>query len=209
MAKDLTGQRFGKLVVIERDLTKNSPHVYWKCQCDCGNVCSKRGYELNNGTYTDCGCERKKRQRTKIDTTSEVGKIYGRLTVLERDLSKPIGHGNDSFWICQCQCGNKISVRATVLHRGVTKSCGCLRSDLLTQQNTLDLTGQRFGKLIALENTYQLTSHHSYLWKCQCDCGNIKLIPAEYLQSGKVNSCGCLTQSVGELRIKTILQQNY
>lgn len=33
---NLIGQRFGRLVVLERAENKNS-HVYWLCQCDCGN----------------------------------------------------------------------------------------------------------------------------------------------------------------------------
>ena len=33
---DLTGQRFGDLVVLERDINKPKGRVYWICQCDCG-----------------------------------------------------------------------------------------------------------------------------------------------------------------------------
>ena len=48
---DLTGQRFGSLVVLE--------HVgrgKWKCRCDCGNECVKHSTLLRNGVSNNCGC---------------------------------------------------------------------------------------------------------------------------------------------------------
>ena len=38
--KDLTGQKFGLLTVLERTNKKNRTY-FWKCQCDCGNICEK------------------------------------------------------------------------------------------------------------------------------------------------------------------------
>ena len=35
---DLTGQRFGDLVVLERDINKPKGRAYWICQCDCGKL---------------------------------------------------------------------------------------------------------------------------------------------------------------------------
>lgn len=56
--KDLTGQRFGKLVVLHRDNTRKSKSrlVFWKCLCDCGNVVSIIGSTLRNGDSKSCGC---------------------------------------------------------------------------------------------------------------------------------------------------------
>lgn len=119
------------------DVDNPKTGAYWKCKCDCGNEKIARGSALRNGTTTHCGCSPKKNYR--IDKTSEIGKKYGRLTVLERDLSKPCGHGKESYWICQCDCGNKISVGKTSLGRR-TNSCGCLKKELLKEKNTLDLT---------------------------------------------------------------------
>lgn len=56
-----------------------------------------------------------------------------------------------------------------------------------------DLTGQRFGKLIAIcENGKN--KHNDIVWKCQCDCGNSTIVPAYRLISGKTRSCGCLRE---------------
>lgn len=40
---DLTGKRFNRLVVIERDVTKGKKRTYWNCRCDCGNVTTVDG----------------------------------------------------------------------------------------------------------------------------------------------------------------------
>lgn len=205
---DLTGLRFNKLQVLKRDLTKTGGAAYWICQCDCGNIKSIRGSDLRKGKI-DCGCGLKERLSHSIDTTSQIGKKYGRLTVIERDMSKPIGHGCGSYWICQCDCGNKTSVNLSQLTSGKTKSCGCLRSELRIEKNTKDLTNQRFGMVVAKENTQQLSNHSSYIWRCECDCGNLSYyVPAEVLLSGKIHSCGCNTRSYGEQKINNILLDN-
>ncbi len=53
-----------------------------------------------------------------------------------------------------------------------------------------DITGQRFGNLIAikrLDKKYQ----RQYIWLCQCDCGKQCEIPISRLTSGNTTSCGC------------------
>lgn len=47
---DITGQRFGRLVAIER-IDKR-----WKCICDCGNTTLSDSYQLRNGITVSCGC---------------------------------------------------------------------------------------------------------------------------------------------------------
>ena len=55
-AKNLIGQRFGKLVVIERAGSTSDGHAKWKCKCDCGNFTEVRGDSLRNGSISSCGC---------------------------------------------------------------------------------------------------------------------------------------------------------
>lgn len=52
---DISGQRFGKLVVENFAYTKNN-RAYWNCICDCGNRCVKMGKYLRNGDTKSCGC---------------------------------------------------------------------------------------------------------------------------------------------------------
>lgn len=54
-----------------------------------------------------------------------------------------------------------------------------------------DLTGQRFGRLIAKEVTGK-AQNGSYLWRCTCDCGQEKIATASHLRGGLIQSCGCL-----------------
>ncbi len=56
-----------------------------------------------------------------------------------------------------------------------------------------DLTGMRFGRLIALEPTQRRADHGSVVWRCRCDCGQTAEVPAGRLKRGKVLSCGCLS----------------
>jgi hypothetical protein len=54
-AKDLKGQRFGKLLVLER-VDKKYDRTYWKCQCDCGNQVEVSTHNLTSGGSRSCGC---------------------------------------------------------------------------------------------------------------------------------------------------------
>lgn len=60
--KDLTGMRFGRLVVKERVANKvnksGKPVAQWLCVCDCGNEKIVRSASLNNGGVRSCGCLR-------------------------------------------------------------------------------------------------------------------------------------------------------
>ena len=57
--KDLSGQRFGKLVVLQRVenyQSKNYTTIQWLCKCDCGNEILIMGNNLRNGRTQSCGC---------------------------------------------------------------------------------------------------------------------------------------------------------
>ena len=54
---DLTGKRFGKLVVKEYAGTHKRESM-WKCQCDCGEICYTVSSKLKKGKKKSCGCSR-------------------------------------------------------------------------------------------------------------------------------------------------------
>lgn len=55
-----------------------------------------------------------------------------------------------------------------------------------------DITGQRFGRLVALEPIRAKGEHLK--WRCRCDCGAISLVLFSDLSKGKTKSCGCLSR---------------
>lgn len=58
--KNIAGQKFGKLTVLEIDeqTSTEKGRVFWKCQCDCGKIASIYSSNLINGITKSCGCIR-------------------------------------------------------------------------------------------------------------------------------------------------------
>lgn len=56
--KDLTGQTFDKLTVIERAENNKHGQVMWRCRCSCGNFCTVASNLLIGGNTKSCGCLR-------------------------------------------------------------------------------------------------------------------------------------------------------
>lgn len=123
---DLTGQRYGRLVVIRED----EPDGYirrWLCRCDCGEETIARMPNLRSGKTTSCGCSQREISSSK-NTRDLTGMTFGRLTVIERAKDRP-GKSRHVYWLCQCSCGSDpVAVDGVRLTNGETASCGCLRS---------------------------------------------------------------------------------
>ena len=64
--KDLTDERFGRLEVLEFAYVKNS-RAYWKCECDCGNICIVCGTNLRVEDTNSCGCLHKETSADNIN----------------------------------------------------------------------------------------------------------------------------------------------
>ena len=131
-AIDLTGQRFGKLVVIEKADVIDRQY-YWWCQCDCGKIIRVLGNSLKQGRTKTCGCENSKKPD---DLTNQQ---FGKLTALE------LLYKNDRvYWHCTCECGNYSDVLASHLKSGRIQSCGCINYsigekniEILLQENNI------------------------------------------------------------------------
>lgn len=55
-----------------------------------------------------------------------------------------------------------------------------------------DLTGHRFGRLVAVEATEARSRRGEVKWLCACDCGGSTYAVSHRLSSGHIRSCGCL-----------------
>ena len=191
--KNELGNRYGKLTVISRSDYKNPTQrgVYWNCLCDCGRMTLVKGTSLRSGNTTSCGhCSREHHE----DLTNQ---RFGKLVALKYIGCDKFGKAQ---WLCQCDCGNQTIVTSNLLKQGKTKSCGCNKG------GRIDLTGQRFGKLLVLK--YTKTEKNVAYWLCQCDCGNQIEISSHSLVTGNTQSCGCL-KSKGETLISLFLTNNH
>ena len=133
-------------------------------------------------------------------TIDSIGQRFGRLTVVSKAESKC----GRTTWHCKCDCGNKRDILAINLTRGFTKSCGCLHNEQLGERRLIDLSGQKFGRLLVLERA-ENHGRQTY-WKCRCDCGNIKEINGAKLKNGHTKSCGCLNT---KRKVESNIQRNY
>lgn len=67
----------------------------------------------------------------------------------------------------------------------------------------IDLTGHKYGKLTVIEFAGNGHRRES-LWKCQCDCGNTRIVTGSHLRTGHTSSCGCKSKDrIGTLNYKT------
>jgi hypothetical protein len=59
----------------------------------------------------------------------------------------------------------------------------------------IDVTGQRFGRLVALKEVAPLRPYR-YRWRCLCDCGGFKDVDSSHLRGALIASCGCYRNEV-------------
>ena len=124
--KDLTGQKFGRLTVLEFAGKTDSGIVQWRCRCDCGKEVFARRNNLVSGNTNSCGCYKADRGR-ESRFEEVIGNRFGRLTCVE--FAGRNKHGAVR-WRCECDCGNATVATLNNLKRGKVKSCGCLRIEL-------------------------------------------------------------------------------
>ena len=203
--KNFKGLQYGDYL-IEEYIGKST----WRAKCQkCG---LERTYktanikpERENGGQ--CPCSK---------SGVEKGMRFGRLTILERDLTKKDREGIS--WLCKCDCGNITSVKTKHLKSGNTKSCGCYSLDKASEniqkwneEHNEDLVGQVFTKLtvirLATEQEIFNRPRGQRYWLCQCECGGQHVASTSDLKAGKVASCGCMN-SKGEAIIAKLLTES-
>lgn len=76
-----------------------------------------------------------------------------------------------------------------------------------------DLTGQKFGRLTVLEATDRKSNDGRRIWKCICNCGNIKYTTCQNLKRGQCTSCGCKNKeqisALGHSRAANLIGQRF
>lgn len=203
---DLTGLKVGHLTVLKKTDERKNGEVIWECQCDCGNITKVRGRYLREKHTQSCGCLKKEvaaimGKNTFHDLTNQ---RFGKLVVIKKTNRK---QGSNYIWECRCDCGNIHFAPGADLVCGKIKSCGCKRLEAVSAAHAIDIIGQKFGKLLVLEQSGK-SSDGSFNYLCQCDCGNQKIVNGVSLRQGQTTSCGCINYSIGEKIIRDILVKN-
>ena len=139
----------------------------------------------------------------------ETGKRYGKLTVLHRDPEPHV----KPHWICQCDCGEILSVYGNRLRNGSAIQCKKCGYKQASQTRNGDLyqsiIGKRFNHLTVIEEDFEKASKagEAKYWKCKCDCGQIISVSTHRILTEQIFSCGCY-RSKGEQIIAAILDAN-
>ena len=64
----------------------------------------------------------------------EHGVPDSKLIVISEDISQKSNKG-EIYWNCQCECGKQVIVIGKHLRSGNTKSCGCLKKDIMQEHH--------------------------------------------------------------------------
>lgn len=80
---DLTGKRYGELVVVKRSENTSKGLATWECKCDCGKTTIVRGSSLRNSTVKSCGC-----RRFRIKPTLQHGMSHTKLYYVWNNIKR-------------------------------------------------------------------------------------------------------------------------
>ena len=116
-----------------------------------------------------------------------IGTRVGLLTVEEATQQRKAGY---TVWRCRCDCGGELLLDTRCLQRGTVRDCGC---ESMVKPGQRDISGMRFGRLVAIRPTKERGSRGSTVWLCKCDCGKETKAELGQLTAGYKKSCGCLS----------------
>lgn len=116
------GHSVGSLVVI--DIIEYRRGKRCKCQCGCGKILFIAYSRIYNNKRVTCGC--------KNNQPNLLNKRFGKLLVVGKLKNKNKNNRNRTKWECLCDCGSSTFVGSAPLLNGSTKSCGCLRKEVLS-----------------------------------------------------------------------------
>lgn len=214
---DITGKRFGRLTVIERDfdhLKDSEPNpAYWRCQCDCGHVESIRSSHLRAGDIKRCSLCTLKERNVKYD----IGLVVNNRELVKVDRVKKF---RTLFFKC-LTCGQ------VTQHRDLTriKTANCVNCDHRLQ-NLLnaykrsagkrgiqwDLLDDDFYKIIKETCIYcgsPPARELKFRNKTPIKCNGVDRINSDlgYSLDNCVPCCGCCNQMKLDLSQKSFLEQ--
>lgn len=91
LMKDITGQRFSRLVVVAIDGKDHRGEYRWLCRCDCGNNTSVKSSKLRYGKIKSCGCYRKSGDYKRTHGRSHTTEHWTWWGIIDRCTNKKNG----------------------------------------------------------------------------------------------------------------------
>ncbi len=100
--RDISGQRFGKLVALKMAGTRRYPSggklTLWECKCDCGNMTTVSLSALVSGNTKTCGCSHRGKDAAIARVTRTHGKSRTRLYTLWKQMRKRCNNPHDRVY---------------------------------------------------------------------------------------------------------------
>lgn len=161
-ARDLTGQRFGRLVVIgpaEPKMEGGQRRRMWECRCDCGNIRITKGSNLMAGNSKSCGCiMREHMGKVNKQNAEMIGKKYGELTIIGH-AERPEGpeglrYKRSNWYLCRCSCGREVVMAAQYVSESKRPHCGCKQREVKKASRKIGHDGS-YVKLERVDGTLQ------------------------------------------------------
>lgn len=131
-AKDLTGQKFGRLTVLKR--AENIQHkeksmaAQWECRCDCGKTVIRKSVALLKGYSKSCGCLREEigNNPFEFEVGQEVNTKYGKFVIEEKFREERENvRIKDKKYVCKClNCGEM----GVILEHTIKSGAGSCRA---------------------------------------------------------------------------------
>ena len=176
------GERFGFWTALE---SAQGAHDRVLCRCDCGSPEREMRADAvrRGGSCRSCFRSR----QAPAPPYVKAGERYNHWITLE---SAQIGR---DLVLCRCDCGTERHVEARRVKCGTGRSCGCAKRPYplgeFHRRPPLIAAGERYGRLVLLEDAAYSVSHVL----CRCDCGTECRVQAQSLRVSDHPqvSCGC------------------
>lgn len=179
------GAVIGRWTVLDSSEINRKGERKWLCRCECATERYVLERSLRYGGSVSCGCFRRERA-DEANSPDLTGRQFGKLTVI-RKLEN--ANSGATRWLCKCSCGADYVVNGSLLMTGRRSRCPGKAHQKKYRYS--DITGQRFGRLVAVYPSKRYDKSGSVVWRCHCDCGNEIDVTYNTLVYSNQKSCGC------------------
>ena len=213
-ADEMIGKPYGKLTIKAKG-KKLQGHVYWICECACGNIVEIRlRSNKKNPSCGKCNKPAKKVKPEKVPTVPPAPKPakvktqqepYRRVEIVKEKFGSLLVQeectrsGTTRTFKCICDCGKEQVVSLDVLYRRRRQNindCICPKSKVRQADNKIEV-GQKYDRLVVEE---QLPNDKNYnsVWRCRCECGQKVIRKGGHLRRGSAACEECTRKSKSE-----------